>query len=49
MKKQYLSPTTEPVELYLADGVLNNASTEGMPVDPFDPGFTMENVFGSIV
>lgn len=43
MKKTYLSPVSEAVKFYPADGVLNNASlTEGFPVDPMDPGFTME-------
>ena len=33
MKKMYASPVTEPIELYLRDGVLNNVSGEAMGID----------------
>jgi len=45
MNKQYISPDAVALELYPADGVLNNASNEGYAVDPVDPGFVMEPDF----
>ena len=50
MKKKYFSPSSDSVEFYPADGVLNNASNEGYDVDPFNPGFTPmpDNTFDNL-
>ena len=48
MNKKYICPDTVALELYPADGVLNNASNEGYPVDPVDPGFVMAPDFSNL-
>ena len=45
MKKPYLTPGSDTWEFFPADGILNNASNEGYPVDTVDPGFVMEPDF----